>query len=643
MSQDKSLTYTSYLALEEILGAQRPNSDEHDEILFIVVHQVYELWFKQLIHELGYLQRMLEDGNDARAFATFKRVLTILKLVVAQLDVIETMTPGPVPHLPRAARVLVRLPVRPVPRARGDPRPPRPGRPDRVPRGRASTTSRVKAAMERPSVYDSFLRYLADKGYDDPGGGARARRHAAGRRSPRACRRALLQAYRDDGEPAQVAERLVDFDEGFMEWRYHHVKMVERTIGTRPGTGGYRRRVPALDAAQAVLPRPLGRPQRALIDGRSREHYSAFRVSERLFLTGHSHQAWPDVAPRGAARGVAGRGRARRPEVGARVREGRAAARRGPAAARRPGRARRARAEHARARAALPLRARRCASGRSSSRPTASSTRCGASSAGWARKGSRSCGCPPARSDTLAERLAAEAPGASAVLVSAVLFEDARIVPGLADLAGAARRRAPSCSSTPTTRSAASRSRSPGSSGPGSSAAATSTSSSARATASCGCRRRPTSCGRRSRAGSPSSRSSHAAHEPGATQYPRGGMRFAGLDLRPDEPLPRRAGARLLRGAGPDPGAPARELPPPDDAARRALRRARRSTDVTRDRETPLERFGGFVALESERRRGAQPPAARRRRRHRQPRALPAPRARRRTTRTSSSRPRSKR
>ena len=93
MSTDKSLTYTTYLALEEILGAQRPKSDEHDEILFIVVHQVYELWFKQLIHELRYLQRMLEEGNDARAFATFKRVLTILKLVVAQLDVIETMTP----------------------------------------------------------------------------------------------------------------------------------------------------------------------------------------------------------------------------------------------------------------------------------------------------------------------------------------------------------------------------------------------------------------------------------------------------------------------------------------------------------------------------------------------------------------------
>ena len=91
--QSKALTYTSYLALDEILGAQRPRSDEHDEMLFIVVHQVYELWFKELLHELAHLQRLLEEGRGAQALGTFKRILTILKLVVAQLDVIETMTP----------------------------------------------------------------------------------------------------------------------------------------------------------------------------------------------------------------------------------------------------------------------------------------------------------------------------------------------------------------------------------------------------------------------------------------------------------------------------------------------------------------------------------------------------------------------
>jgi tryptophan 2,3-dioxygenase len=237
LSVDKSLTYTSYLALEEILGAQRPKSDEHDEILFIVVHQVYELWFKQLIHELRYLQRMLEEGNDARAFATFKRVLTILKLVVQQLDVIETMTP--VQFLSFRERLesssgFQSGQFRELEAILGR----------RDPgvltayHEQSPDYEKVKAALERPSVYDSFLRYLAGKGYPVPGDDLE-RDVTQPVHESKGVQAALLQAYRDDGEPAQVAERLVDFDEGFMEWRYHHVKMVERTIGTRVGTGGY--------------------------------------------------------------------------------------------------------------------------------------------------------------------------------------------------------------------------------------------------------------------------------------------------------------------------------------------------------------------------------------------------------------------
>ena len=234
MSVDKSLTYTSYLALDEILGAQRPTSDEHDEILFIVVHQVYELWFKQLIHELRYLQRMLEEGNDTRAFSTFKRLLTILKLVVQQLDVIETMTP--VQFLTFRERLesssgFQSGQFRELEAILGR----------RDPgvltayHEQSPDYARVEAALGRPSVWDSFLRYLADKGYDVP----LDRDVTQPVEESEAVQAALLKAYRDDGEPAQVAERLVDFDEGFMEWRYHHVKMVERTIGTKMGTGGY--------------------------------------------------------------------------------------------------------------------------------------------------------------------------------------------------------------------------------------------------------------------------------------------------------------------------------------------------------------------------------------------------------------------
>jgi tryptophan 2,3-dioxygenase len=237
MSKERSLNYTSYLALEEILGAQRPKSDEHDEILFIVVHQVYELWFKQLIHELRYLQRMLEEGNDARSFATFKRVLTILKLVVAQLDVIETMTP--VQFLAFRERLEASSGFQSgqfreleAILGRRDP-----GVLTAYHEGSVDH-EQVKAAMERPSVYDSFLRYLAGKGYEVPAE-VLERDVTQPVQESEGVQAALLNAYRDDGEPAQVAERLVDFDEGLMEWRYHQVKMVERTIGNRTGTGGY--------------------------------------------------------------------------------------------------------------------------------------------------------------------------------------------------------------------------------------------------------------------------------------------------------------------------------------------------------------------------------------------------------------------
>src|SRR4030088_2794840 len=87
-------TYTSYLALDELLDAQRPRSEEHDELLFIVIHQVYELWFKQILHEVRYLQEQLVAGKTAHAIRTLRRILTILKVVVAQIDVLETMTPS---------------------------------------------------------------------------------------------------------------------------------------------------------------------------------------------------------------------------------------------------------------------------------------------------------------------------------------------------------------------------------------------------------------------------------------------------------------------------------------------------------------------------------------------------------------------
>ena len=92
---DSALTYTSYLAIDDLLSLQKPLSDgpEHDEMLFIIIHQSYELWFKQLIHEFNAAARSLETGDTHKSLALLGRIRTILKVCVTQVDILETMTP----------------------------------------------------------------------------------------------------------------------------------------------------------------------------------------------------------------------------------------------------------------------------------------------------------------------------------------------------------------------------------------------------------------------------------------------------------------------------------------------------------------------------------------------------------------------
>src|SRR5204862_3856502 len=92
---DPAVTYERYLQVDALLSLQQPRSDpaEHDELLFIVIHQVYELWFKELLHELDRVVTLLRRDEPHRSQHTLKRILTILKVLVAQLDILETMTP----------------------------------------------------------------------------------------------------------------------------------------------------------------------------------------------------------------------------------------------------------------------------------------------------------------------------------------------------------------------------------------------------------------------------------------------------------------------------------------------------------------------------------------------------------------------
>ncbi len=247
-----AVTYGSYLKVDELLSLQQPRSEgpEHDEMLFIVIHQVYELWFKELLHEFDRVRHLLEDDEPHRAQHTLKRILTILKVMVAQLDILETMTPLEFfsfrQRLEAASgfqsdqfrQVEFLLGVKSEQAIR------------RFPEG-----SRAHQALERryrePTVWDAFLRYLSREKYDVPQP-LLARDVVAPVEPSADVQQILITIYRNDTKNAELCERLVDLDEGVQEWRYRHAKMVERTIGTKPGTGG--------SSGAAYLRETVGRP-----------------------------------------------------------------------------------------------------------------------------------------------------------------------------------------------------------------------------------------------------------------------------------------------------------------------------------------------------------------------------------------------
>ncbi|MGH8443124.1 MAG: tryptophan 2,3-dioxygenase [Nevskiaceae bacterium] len=237
-NQSKPLTYISYLRLDELLTLQRPRSDgpEHDEMLFIVIHQVYELWFKQVLHELRHLRGQFESGTTTGALATLKRVLTILKTLVAQVDVIETITPMSFNSFRarlEAASGFQSHQFRELEFLLGH------KRPEMVEHYAAGSPVRatLEHLLEEPTVFDAFLYYLGQQGHAVPKG-ALTRDLRAPLVPSAEVQELLLAVYQRADFSAQVCERLVDLDEGLQEWRYRHVKMVERTIGAKPGTGG---------------------------------------------------------------------------------------------------------------------------------------------------------------------------------------------------------------------------------------------------------------------------------------------------------------------------------------------------------------------------------------------------------------------
>src|SRR5688500_6196537 len=168
-STNPAVTYGNYLKIDELLSLQQPRSQgpEHDEMLFIIIHQVYELWFKELLHEFRRVAQLLEADESHRAQHTLKRVLTILKVMVAQLDILETMTPLEFLSFRErleAASGFQSDQFRQLEFALG--------RKSRQAIERFEAGSRARLALEQrfaaPTLWDAFLQYLAREGYAVP-------------------------------------------------------------------------------------------------------------------------------------------------------------------------------------------------------------------------------------------------------------------------------------------------------------------------------------------------------------------------------------------------------------------------------------------------------------------------------------------
>ena len=242
MSEDdnksSAVTYANYLQVDALLALQQPRSagPEHDEMLFIVIHQVYELWFKQLLHEFDRVMDLLRANDAVRAQHTLKRILTILKVLVAQLDILETMTPQEFLSFRsrlEAASGFQSDQFRQIEFVLGNKSIPA------VERFAPGTRSReaLQRRWREGTLWDAFLHYLAAQGYPLPPT-VLARDVTQPIEPSTAVQETLVRVYRSDPKNAEICERLVDLDEGLQEWRYRHVKMVERTIGTKRGSGG---------------------------------------------------------------------------------------------------------------------------------------------------------------------------------------------------------------------------------------------------------------------------------------------------------------------------------------------------------------------------------------------------------------------
>ena len=235
------LSYNKYLRVRELVDLQTCLSDpaHHDELLFITVHQAYELWFKQILHEIDAALCAMREDRAAAAARALSRVVEIEKLLIAQIHTLETMSPinflGFRDQL-NPASGFQSMQFREIEFASGL-------KDEAILRAFADdefATERLRARFRSPTLGEEFFALLARRGLDVPPDDASLaedeRRKVYGKRT-----RAVLEVlthFESRYEEFQLSESLIAHDEFFSLWRYHHVKMVERMLGAKKGTGG---------------------------------------------------------------------------------------------------------------------------------------------------------------------------------------------------------------------------------------------------------------------------------------------------------------------------------------------------------------------------------------------------------------------
>ena len=228
-AEDGLLTYGGYLAVPDLLEAQRLRSDPavHDELLFIVVHQAYELWFKQLLFELASIRDLLLEGDAERARHYLIRVRAIERVLIEHIEVLQTMSPQDFlafRSLLTPASGFQSVQFREIEFLSGL-------KDRRYLRDLAASPdelARLAVRLDEPTVWDGFVALLERHGLPMPEDDEEVRM------------RSLLAMAREKEHAGlfAVSEGLLDHDEAIAQWRAHHVLMVEREIGAKPGTGG---------------------------------------------------------------------------------------------------------------------------------------------------------------------------------------------------------------------------------------------------------------------------------------------------------------------------------------------------------------------------------------------------------------------